>query len=193
MLAPPTLASLFAPGIELPASPRRGTRLQLNDTDLGDQGAQVIAAKLRENESVEHLDLTSAGISDVGAEALFGALESSHLKELVLAENELTGKAIRALAPALTSRCCTLQHLDLSCNNIGNEGARLLAGMLMLNTSLRSVRLQDTQIGDDGATALARALRVNKSLEMLDLASNTFDRFSLSEMDQWGSTESESN
>ena len=78
----------------------------------------------------------------------------------------------------------TLRNLDLTCTEIGNDGARVLAGILMLNTTLRTLTLRDAQIGDEGATALSKALRYNTTLEMLDLASNKFEAFQLSELDR---------
>ena len=137
------------------------------------------------NEPLQALDLTSASIGDEGAEAIFEALKlNTTLTELVLAENSITSKALKAAVPVLTLQNTTLQHLDLTCTEIGNEGARLLAGILMINTTLRTVILQDAQIGDEGATELSKALRLNKTLELLDLASNQFETFQLADLDR---------
>lgn len=144
-----------------------------------------MAQRLARNEPLQHLDLTSTSISDDGAEAIFEALRTNTtLTELVLAENTLTSKSLRAAAQVLTLHNSTLRHLDLTCTEVGNDGARVLAGILMLNTSLRTLTLRDAQIGDEGATALSKALRHNTTLEMLDLEQNSFTAFQLSEIER---------
>ena len=50
----------------------------------------------------------------------------------------------------------SLQHLNLSCNKIGNDGCIALATGLRLNRTLLSLSLTCNQIGDSGAIALAQ-------------------------------------
>ena len=62
--------------------------------------------------------------------------------------------------------------LDLSHNNIDDEGAQALAGALQGNTSVTTLHLRSNNIGSDGAQALARALQGNTTLTTLDLSWN---------------------
>ena len=52
----------------------------------------------------------------------------------------------------------SLKNLDLSGNNIGDDGAKAIAEALKKNTSLKSVNLSWCDIGDDGIEAIAEAL-----------------------------------
>jgi len=68
--------------------------------------------------------------------------------------------------------CPHLVRLDLSDNNIDDDGAKQIADALKINHSLEELDLSDNNIGDDGVKQLADALKVNHSLEELDLRSN---------------------
>jgi len=65
-----------------------------------------------------------------------------------------------------------LVRLDLSCNNIDDEGAKLIADTLKVNHTLEKLYFSSNNIGVDGAKYIADALKVNYSLKTLDLSSN---------------------
>lgn len=66
-----------------------------------------------------------------------------------------------------------LEDLDLSANDVGDEGAEKLAESVLSHTRrLRSLAIAENDIEDDGAEALAKALRSLPSLEFLDLSAN---------------------
>ena len=67
----------------------------------------------------------------------------------------------------------TLIKLYLYYNEIGTEGAKVLAEALRENDTLTELLLFDNEIGDEGARALAKALEKNDTLTSLDLASNS--------------------
>ena len=73
----------------------------------------------------------------------------------------------------------SITRLDLSYNNIGDEGARTLADTLLKNTSLTSLDLRYNKIGDIGAKAFADALLKNTSLTSLYLGGNNDIRSTL--------------
>ena len=56
--------------------------------------------------------------------------------------------------------------LDLSCNQVGDEGVHHLASALRMNRTLLSLALANNKIGDKGATLLAEVL-ISRSLEHL--------------------------
>lgn len=68
--------------------------------------------------------------------------------------------------------CTTLNHLGLFCNNIGNEGAKIIGEALESNSTLTRLNLKGNYIGDNGATSLAKTLKVNSVLIHLTLAEN---------------------
>jgi len=69
--------------------------------------------------------------------------------------------------------CPQLVRLDLSCNNIGDEGAKMIADALKVNQRLKTMSLIGNIIGDDGAKFIADTLKDNHCLKMLLLSNNS--------------------
>jgi len=63
-------------------------------------------------------------------------------------------------------------HLDLSGNQIGQDGAESLAGVLAQCSSLADLNLESNRIGPQGAASLAGVLAQCASLAHLDLSYN---------------------
>eukprot|EP00944_MAST-04C_sp_MAST-4C-sp1_P015636 g15636.t1 len=57
-----------------------------------------------------------------------------------------------------------LTDIDLSYNNIGDEGGKAIGEALKVNTSLTEIWLNGNNIGVEGAKAIGEALKVNTSL-----------------------------
>ena len=62
--------------------------------------------------------------------------------------------------------------MQLSDNDIGNDGAKAIADALKDIHSLEKLDLSRNKIGDDGAKAIADALKDNHTLKSLFLFSN---------------------
>lgn len=102
---------------------------RLRFSNLTDQCCPALAAVLSTKESyLRELDLGYNNISDVGVMNLVEGLsdQNCRLKTLRLQGCEVTPNACIYLATALT-KSRKLQVLDLSRNEIGNEGLRHLA------------------------------------------------------------------
>ena len=69
--------------------------------------------------------------------------------------------------------CPQLVRLNLSSNNIGDDGAKMIADALKVNHSLKTMSLIGNIIGDDGAKFIADALKDNHCLKMLLLSNNS--------------------
>ena len=61
---------------------------------------------------------------------------------------------------------CAVEDLDLSLNDIGDEGARAVAGRVKNSSSLRRVNLSSCYIGPDGVRALADAISCDTAVLM---------------------------
>ncbi len=65
-----------------------------------------------------------------------------------------------------------LVTLDVASNNIGPEGARLIATALRTNSTLTHLNLRDNDIGDDGAVALLNSMKRNESVTRMIVKRN---------------------
>lgn len=166
--------------------------------NIGEDGAQELAAALKNNTSIVpliyfynsgncyearpkkappihkiiSLALTSSDIGRAGAVALADALKTNTSVTLLdLSYNSITAEGAKALADALIDNK-TLHTLKFACCNIGEAGAMALANALKRNNSLASLDLTSCNISEAGATALANALIVNSSLTSLLLWNN---------------------
>lgn len=84
-----------------------------------------------------------------------------NLKELVLSDARL-GSLLSILFNALG--VARIQQLDVSNNEIGGFGARLLSKALQLNTSLRVLALDRNQTTAEGFAEIAHGLKLNSSV-----------------------------
>ena len=67
---------------------------------------------------------------------------------------------------------CSIEHLSLKCCCLGDAFCEVIGPALSANTSLLSLDLSSNQITDEGVCHLARGLRLNRTLLSLGLAGN---------------------
>ncbi len=96
------------------------------------------------------------------------------LKTLHLDGNNIGTDGARLLAAAL-ERNSTVTGLYLGDNHVGPDGARHLAAALERNTTLTSLHLRFNNIGEAGAAALRAALETNCTLEELGGVDGVYD------------------
>jgi Ran GTPase-activating protein (RanGAP) involved in mRNA processing and transport len=114
-----------------------------------------IGLMLKHNPSVVSLDLTGHKIDDRGAEVLCAYLCShGSVRELLLSRNHINFKGAAAVSALLVHEKCALQRLDLSRNDIQDDGAVSLAQGLVRNATLRDLDLSDNNIADEGLLQL---------------------------------------
>ena len=65
-----------------------------------------------------------------------------------------------------------LTEINLLCNGVGVEGAKVIGEALKVNTSLTTINLNGNKIGDEGGKAIGEALKVNTSLTEILLQRN---------------------
>jgi Ran GTPase-activating protein (RanGAP) involved in mRNA processing and transport len=150
--------------------------MNLSQEQLIDHDIPIIIEQAIINKQCTILDLTGNDITSEGAILLADALNNnSTLKELILYNNRIGDKGVRALALELSINNSTLKTLNLGFNDITDDGAQHLAQMLKTNRTLTHLWLQQNHIGDRGIQLLAGVLaRQNWSLQFLNLFSNKF-------------------
>ncbi|WP_341747490.1 hypothetical protein [Candidatus Tisiphia endosymbiont of Dascillus cervinus] len=65
-----------------------------------------------------------------------------------------------------------ISELDLSSNNLGDNGAKEVAGIIQNSTKLKILKLSNNQIGSEGMGALSSAFDHNETVTDLDLSNN---------------------
>jgi hypothetical protein len=78
---------------------------------------------------------------------------------------------MKALAEALKVNT-SIKYIDLSCNQIGNEGMKKLSEAIKVNSSIKYISLFNNKIGSEGMVSLAEALKVNTSITNIFLYDN---------------------
>ena len=102
---------------------------------------------------------------------LTNAIAKSTIKKLALSNNNIGAEGVKRLASLLLVNK-SLQTLDLSGNNISDLGLESLATSFKINTTLRTILLNDNTISDHGAKKLVDALEYNNTIERVDLCRN---------------------
>ena len=148
----------------------------LDDThQIGNTGARILAKALKNNQTLQVLDLECNEIGSAGAQALAKALENNQMLQVLnLTWNQIGSAGAQALAKALENNQM-LQVLNLTWNQIGSAGAQALAKALENNQTLQMLNLTWNQIRSAGSQALAKALKNNQTLQVLSLARNQID------------------
>nr|XP_049616941.1 NACHT, LRR and PYD domains-containing protein 3 isoform X29 [Syngnathus scovelli] len=142
------------------SSSRTLRELDLSNNDLGDDGLEALAAGLAKSQcTLQVLKLMSCDLSKKSCEALASVLSSSRtLRELDLSHNDLGDDGLEALAAGLAKPQCTLQVLTLESCNLSEKSGEALASVLSSSRTLRKLDLSDNYLGDDGLEALAAGL-----------------------------------
>jgi hypothetical protein len=145
------------------------TRLSLDISHLGDEGARSMAVALTQNTSLEYLCLKYNGFTPQGVACLFDALQEnsrSQLETLILgwklSYDELArkdgvpvdeirslanrvggqhGEGVDALSRLLQSPHCSLTHLNLCRTFLVPNELAVIADALQRNSSLRQLHL----------------------------------------------------
>lgn len=153
--------------------------LDLSNNRIGREGCQALSAALSDmiaTLKVNHLRLGGNTIGDKGAEALARFVaRHRRLTFLDIHGSNIAWDGANAIGKALEAHRDSaggLQYLDLSFNELGDHGARLLASGLHRNTPLMTLILSHNRIEKDGAKAIGEAIVFNQGLLLIDLSHN---------------------
>ena len=147
--------------------------LNIGRNSIGKGGATTLAEMLKENRTLQQLNVSSNSIGDGGAIAIAEMLkENRTLQQLEVSGNSIGNEGATALAEMLKENRI-LQQLNVRNNSIGVGGATALAEMLKQNRTLHKLDVSHSSIGYGGATALAEMLKENRTLQQLDISSNS--------------------
>lgn len=111
--------------------------------------------------SMQKLLLDNNILNDNGAKALAGALPHMSLRELNVGFNEIGADGLATIIEAI-KQCPCLRTLNVSGNVINNQVARDMANMLIQNTTLVSLYLDNTSISPVGEKYIAAGIATNR-------------------------------
>ena len=141
-------------------------QLELSLNKLTERGMNTLA-QATSIQSLKVLELQNCEIGDRGLAALLDSPYLQQLEELELTSNELTHEGIARMC---NTHLPALHTLDLSRNNIGDEGAKHIAES-PLSIQLTKLYLTRNGITDRGAKALAQSPHL-RQLKVLDIHDN---------------------
>ena len=146
--------------------------LKLGYNNITSQGIETLTDALKDNKSLQSLNLFNNKIADQGVYHLTQilSLNKSKLNMLFLGQNQITDTGVEYLSEMLKTNQMLI-HLELANNEITDQGVILLADTLAHhNTTLKELTLWGNKsIGDTCIDSLANMLVYNRTLEKLVL------------------------
>jgi Ran GTPase-activating protein (RanGAP) involved in mRNA processing and transport len=149
----------------------------LTYNEVTERGVSILANALRNNIYLEELNISRNSISDSGVYYLASEVNSSVLKRVDLAQNDISDYGAANLAEMLATNT-NLLELSLKRNRIGDSGMKLLADVLVhSDTRLESLNLSaNTDISDESIDSIVNMMEHIQSLRKLDLRHNGLSR-----------------
>ena len=145
--------------------------LNLSYNQFCDSGIAELFCALKCNETLRTLNVSHNNIIG-NTVAISDYLQvNMTLSELDLSTNNITDEGVKKFTESIKVNT-TLQNLDISHNIITDEGVKALAEAIQVNTTLRELNISSNKITDEGAKALAEAIQINTTLQELNISKN---------------------
>lgn len=135
--------------------------LTLSNNQCADAGATLLADALASNRTLATLDLSKNELSPSGIHAL---LARTTVKELHVFNNTI-GAGLLDLLPAIVAHP-SIEHLDVSANQLHGELSIALFDALHVHPTLRTLEMGGNSLGERGHAALERLRHANPALDV---------------------------
>ena len=147
-------------------------KLFLGHNEFRDEGVKILGKMLSELAYLKQIDLANNDITSGGCNLLLQSLNmSKHITHIRLSNNPLGFEVVHDIVLLLQKQSIT--HLELDGIQLGDKGVEKLAAHLGgINCFLKHLNISSNNITEEGAVCLATALNVNQTLEHLKMNSN---------------------
>jgi Ran GTPase-activating protein (RanGAP) involved in mRNA processing and transport len=147
--------------------------LDLSNVGLGPDGFVFLCESLRYNKHLSKINLSKNNASEKGAQSLAQVLATNQvIQDLNLASCNIGFVGVKHLAEALEGQNKVLRKINLSSNQLNEEGALVLTGALDKESKIFELDISDNNISDVGAIFIIDTLFDNNSLKILNLSKN---------------------
>ena len=165
------------------------TTLQIVRCPLGSNGIKLLASTLATNNSLEHISIRMCSVIDDEAfDELVNVLNNINAKHLIrldLNDNNIGTRGCAILATTLSNKKSdTLKNLNISHNDVNDEGITHLAKALTQNNRLKELNLNGNAITENGWRSLATALCNSESISDIYLSNHSLQSIGISS-DRW--------
>ena len=130
---------------------------------------------------IKSLNLASNSLTSLSITAITTAIQEGALTLLDLSSNDLGDNGVYEISKALQVNL-TIKQLVLCKSNIGVKGGLSLAVSLCYNHTLEDLYLSSNKILDDGAIAFGESLKTNRTLKYLGIAFNNITEIGITEI-----------
>uniref|UniRef100_A0A8C5P2X9 Leucine rich repeat containing 74A n=1 Tax=Jaculus jaculus TaxID=51337 RepID=A0A8C5P2X9_JACJA len=131
--------------------------------------------EIESNTTILKLELEDNRITEEGVLSLMEMLhENYYLQELNISDNDLGLEGAKIISNFLQENNSSLWKLKLSGNSFNEECAALLCQALSSNYRIKTLNLSHNQFSDTAAEHLAQMLALNVGLQSLNLSWNHF-------------------
>ena len=146
--------------------------LDISRNNLETKGMINIAKQLQLLSTLKKLCISNSNMTDEAADYMTNViLSNSHLQEFDISVNNLQVPGIIKIAKGL-QKISTLTKLYINNNNITEEAADDIAGIIVCNSYLQEVDIQASNLQTMGAIKIAQALQKISSLTTLYINDN---------------------
>ena len=128
--------------------------------------------------AIKKVDLSDNMISDKCMHNIKSLISAKGVEYLNLASNQISTEGLKIIQNEVIASK-TLKYLNLGIiersfrrNNFNGEGGMILARILLNNTSIETLILQDNELGEDSGDKIGASLIQNKTLRHLVVADN---------------------
>eukprot|EP00984_Skeletonema_dohrnii_P015180 scaffold6504_cov127-Skeletonema_dohrnii-CCMP3373.AAC.1 len=148
--------------------------LEIGHEDFNAKCGAAVAKFIGEKNSLVSFSLLGATLDKASKKAMADAIvKNKTIKNLCLRSNKLQLPGIIRNSKKTSNALSRLTHLDLSCNKLSSQGAKMMAAFIEKpECKLVTLILSNNHLTSKGADVLLPAVKKNASLQHLDLSAN---------------------